>query len=48
MEKALATQSYEGQTGLGLMLADLVARSHGGRLKLIPSDTGFAATLVLE
>jgi signal transduction histidine kinase len=48
LDKALATQSYEGQTGLGLMLADLVARSHGGRLKLVPSDTGFAATLILE
>jgi signal transduction histidine kinase len=48
LEKALATQSYEGQTGLGLMLADLVARSHGGRLKLTPSDAGFAVTLLLE
>jgi signal transduction histidine kinase len=45
---ALATQSYEGQTGLGLMLADLVARSHGGRLQLQASELGFAVALVLE
>ena len=48
LEAALAKQHYEGQTGLGLMLADLVARSHGGRLQLPPSDAGFAVTLVLE
>ncbi len=48
LEAALAAQSYEGQTGLGLMLADLVARSHGGRLQLRPSEAGFAVALVLE
>lgn len=48
LEAALAKQHYEGQTGLGLMLADLVARSHGGRLQLPPSDVGFAVTLVLD
>jgi signal transduction histidine kinase len=47
METTLAQQSYQGQTGLGLMLADLVARAHGGRLQLMPSDTGFAVVLVL-
>ena len=48
LDIALASQSYEGQTGLGLMLADLVARSHGGRLKLQPSEVGFTVALVLE
>jgi signal transduction histidine kinase len=48
LEAALSTQSYEGQTGLGLMLADLVARSHGGRLQLLPSNKGFDVALRLE
>jgi signal transduction histidine kinase len=48
LETALTQQSYEGQTGLGLMLADLVARSHGGRLHLMPSDEGFSVALELE
>lgn len=48
LETALGQQNYADQTGLGLMLADLVARSHGGRLQLPPSDTGFAVTLVLQ
>jgi signal transduction histidine kinase len=48
LRAALATQSYEGQTGLGLMLADLVARAHGGHLALPDSPSGgFAAELVL-
>ena len=33
-QQALDTQDYQGRTGLGLMLADLVARAHGGRLRL--------------
>lgn len=47
---ALETQRYDGQTGLGLMLADLVARAHGGHLRLpegTGAGTGFAAELVL-
>jgi signal transduction histidine kinase len=50
LRAALAAQTYEGQTGLGLMLADLVARAHGGRLRLPDAPdagTGFAAELVL-
>jgi signal transduction histidine kinase len=47
MRDALRTQRYDGQTGLGLMLADLVARAHGGRLDLPPTARGFAAELVL-
>jgi K+-sensing histidine kinase KdpD len=51
LRAALATQNYEGQTGLGLMLADLVARAHGGCLKLpdaADGGAGFAAELVLS
>ena len=50
LRAALEAQRYDGQTGLGLMLADLVARAHGGRLRLpdVPgAEAGFAAELVL-
>jgi signal transduction histidine kinase len=47
LRAALQAGAYEGQTGLGLMLADLVARAHGGRLELPPVPAGFAAELVL-
>jgi len=47
LQDALDHEDYEGRMGLGLMLADLVARAHGGRLQLLPSDTGFAAELGL-
>jgi two-component system OmpR family sensor kinase len=40
LEKALSAQAYEEQMGLGLMLADLVARAHGGRLVLQSSGAG--------
>jgi nitrogen-specific signal transduction histidine kinase len=36
---ALDAQTYEGVPGLGLTLADLVARAHGGRLRL-PAPAG--------
>lgn len=50
LQQALDTQAYEGRTGLGLMLADLVARAHGGRLRLGPSPygSGLAVTLTLS
>ncbi len=44
---ALADQAYEGRMGLGLMLADLVARAHGGELTLPEVAQGFAAELSL-
>jgi signal transduction histidine kinase len=50
LRAALREQAYEGKTGLGLMLADLVARAHGGYLQLPDTPdaaTGFAAELVL-
>lgn len=40
LQTALTARAYEGQMGLGLMLADLVARTHGGRLTLMPCDDG--------
>lgn len=47
LQDALATQRYEGRTGLGLMLADLVARAHGGQVQLPASPTGFSVALHL-
>lgn len=48
LQAALSTQDYEGRTGLGLMLADMVARAHGGRLLLADaSGPGFTAVLDL-
>ncbi len=47
LREALRHQHYEGHTGLGLMLADLVARSHGGALWLPPTPQGFAVELRL-
>lgn len=44
---ALQRQAYEGRMGLGLMLADLVARAHGGVLRLPQVERGFAAELEL-
>jgi two-component system OmpR family sensor kinase len=40
LQSALDAQSYEGQTGLGLMLADMVARAHDGRLVIVPCYSG--------
>lgn len=34
LQSAINRQDYEDRTGLGLMLADLVARAHGGGLQL--------------
>lgn len=49
LQAALDGASYDSQTGLGLMLADVVARAHGGRLVLPePLDgRGFVAELQL-
>lgn len=47
LREALRLQDYDGPTGLGLMLADLVARSHGGALSLPSVARGFAAELSL-
>jgi signal transduction histidine kinase len=47
LQAALAAQDYEDEMGLGLMLADLVARAHGGALALPEVAKGFAVDLVL-
>lgn len=47
LEQALASQAYEGRMGLGLMLADLIARAHGGALALPVVAQGFAAEMSL-
>lgn len=47
LQEAIDAQSYEGHTGLGLMLADLVARAHGGRMTLPAQERGFCVVLQL-
>lgn len=40
LQSALDAQAYDGQTGLGLMLADMVARAHQGHLVIVPCTSG--------
>jgi signal transduction histidine kinase len=49
LQVALDAQTYDGVPGLGLTLADLVARAHGGRLWLVEPahGRGFAVELAL-
>lgn len=47
LQAALDTQAYDKLGGLGLMLADRVARAHGGRLRLVETDAGFTVHLGL-
>ncbi len=47
LQAAIDAQDYEGLTGLGLMLADLVARAHGGSLSLPEQARGFVVVLQL-
>ena len=47
LREALREQDYDGRMGLGLMLADLVARAHGGALSLPESVQGFTVELAL-
>ncbi len=48
LQKALKAQDYENsQLGLGLMLADMVARAHGGSLRIVPALSGFAILIRL-
>jgi signal transduction histidine kinase len=45
LQAALDAQAYENTTGLGLMLADRVARTHGGSLHLLPVAAGCCVQL---
>jgi signal transduction histidine kinase len=47
LQQALHSQHYEGATGLGLMLADIVARAHGGGVDLPEVASGFAVDMRL-
>lgn len=47
LQAAIDAQDYEERTGLGLMLADRVARAHGGALGLPQVARGFAVELRL-
>ncbi|MDH0867421.1 sensor histidine kinase [Mitsuaria sp. GD03876] len=47
LNDALERQQYEGRMGLGLMMADLIARAHGGDLRLPAASEGFAVAMRL-
>jgi signal transduction histidine kinase len=47
LQHDLDRQEPEGSVGLGLVLADLVARAHGGGLRLPDTERGFAVELLL-
>ena len=47
LEQALNSERYDGVTGLGLMLADIVARAHGGGVSLPEVASGFAVEMRL-
>jgi signal transduction histidine kinase len=47
LAQALAEERYADTGGLGLMLADRVARAHGGRLALPAVEQGFGADIEL-
>lgn len=47
LQAALDMQDGESHVGLGLWLADLVARAHGGRLQLLDVDQGCEVLLAL-
>ena len=48
LQAAIDAEAYDGRTGLGLMLADLVARAHGGGLSLPAAERGFMVELRLS
>ncbi len=48
LQAAMDEENYSGRTGLGLMLADLVARAHGGRCTLVATPAGCTVSLTLR
>lgn len=47
LQAALAAQDYAASPGMGLMLADLVARAHGGVLRLPAAASGCTVQLLM-
>lgn len=47
LQALVSSQAYEAGAGLGLMLADRVARAHGGALRIPEVASGFAVELRL-
>ena len=47
LQQALAERDYDQLPGLGLVLADVVARAHGGSVSLPASESGFVVELRL-
>ncbi|MFM8899683.1 MAG: sensor histidine kinase [Burkholderiales bacterium] len=47
LQAALDTQDYQSSPGMGLMLADLVARAHGGTLRLPATTAGCTVQLMM-
>lgn len=47
IQAGLTQQSYPSPLGMGLMLADLVARAHAGTLRVPPSTAGFRVELLI-
>ncbi len=47
LQSALDAQAYQNPVGMGLMLADLVARAHGGALRLPPSAAGCRVEMMI-
>ncbi len=48
IQDALDAQDYAHHMGLGLMLADLIARAHQGRLKIVKTEGGVTVELSLR
>lgn len=48
LQAAMDEEDYGGRTGLGLMLADLVARAHGGRCSLLAAPAGCTVALTIR
>lgn len=48
LQQAIDAQRYEALPGLGLMLADQVARAHAGGVRLVPAESGCVVELTVR